>query len=181
MTGNPAALKVGPGHNSAAGYDVEAIRQDFPILSRSVYGKPLVYLDNGASAQKPRAVIDAVSSFYEQDYSNVHRGAHFLSGIATDAFEAARCKVAAFLNAASDDEIIFTRNTTEAINLVAHSHAGAFLKEGDEIVISTMEHHANIVPWQILRDTKGIVLKVAGCNNVKFFDTLDEAEAYLRD
>ena len=161
MTGTPAALEAGPGHNSDAGYDVEAIRQDFPILSRSVYGKPLVYLDNGASAQKPRAVIEAVTKVYEEEYSNVHRGAHFLSGIATDAFEAARCKVAAFLNAASDEEIIFTRNATEAINLVAHSYAGAFLKEGDEIVISTMEHHANIVPWQILRDTKGVVLKVA--------------------
>ena len=155
------ALEAGIGHNSSGPFDVEKIRQDFPILSRSVYGKPLVYLDNGASAQKPRAVIEAVTRMYEEEYSNVHRGAHFLSGLATDAFEAARSKVAGFINAASDDEIVFTRNATEAMNLVAHSYAGAFLEPGDEIIISAMEHHANIVPWQLLRDAKGIVLKVA--------------------
>ena len=162
MNGAPTtALEAGIGHNSSGPFDVEKIRQDFPILSRSVYGKPLVYLDNGASAQKPRAVIEAVTRMYEEEYSNVHRGAHFLSGLATDAFEAARSKVAGFINAASDDEIVFTRNATEAMNLVAHSHAGAFLQPGDEIIISAMEHHANIVPWQLLRDSKGIVLKVA--------------------
>jgi len=159
MTG--IAMGVGPGHNSGADFDVERIREDFPILGREIYGKPLVYLDNGASAQKPRAVIDRLRTVYEEEYSNVHRGAHFLSGIATDAFEQARSTAAAFINAASDEEIIFTRNATEAINLVAHSHAGAFLKEGDEIVISAMEHHANIVPWQMLRDRLDLTLKVA--------------------
>ncbi|MDJ0944294.1 MAG: cysteine desulfurase [Kiloniellales bacterium] len=159
MTG--IAMKVGPGHNSGTGFDVERIREDFPILGRQIYGKPLVYLDNGASAQKPRAVIDRLRQVYEEEYSNVHRGAHFLSSLATDAFEQARSTTAAFINAASDEEIVFTRNATEAINLVAHSYAGAFLEEGDEIVISAMEHHANIVPWQLLRDRLGLVLKVA--------------------
>ncbi len=159
MTG--IAMEVGPGHNSGADFDVERIRKDFPILGREIYGKPLVYLDNGASAQKPRAVIDRLRQVYEQEYSNVHRGAHFLSGIATDAFEQARSTAATFINAASDEEIIFTRNATEAINLVAHSYAGTFLKEGDEIVISAMEHHANIVPWQLVRDRLGLNLKVA--------------------
>ena len=163
------AAEIGPGHNSGpdpgpdsgAGFDVERVREDFPILARQIYGKPLVYLDSGASAQKPRAVIDRLRQVYEEEYSNVHRGAHFLSGLATDAFEQARSTVAAFINAGSDEEIVFTRNATEAINLVAHSHAGAVLKEGDEIVISAMEHHANIVPWQLLRDRLGLVLKVA--------------------
>ncbi len=159
MTG--IAVEIGPGHNSGADFDVERIRDDFPILGRQIYGKPLVYLDNGASAQKPRAVIDRLRQVYEEEYSNVHRGAHFLSSLATDAFEQARSTVAAFINAGSDEEIIFTRNATEAMNLVAHSYAGAFLKEGDEILISAMEHHANIVPWQLLRDRLGLVLKVA--------------------
>ncbi|MDJ0969951.1 MAG: cysteine desulfurase [Kiloniellales bacterium] len=159
MTG--IAVEIGPGHNSGADFDVERIRDDFPILGRQIYGKPLVYLDNGASAQKPRAVIDRLRQVYEEEYSNVHRGAHFLSSLATDAFEQARSTVAAFINAGSDEEIIFTRNATEAMNLVAHSYAGAFLKEGDEILISAMEHHANIVPWQLLRDRLGLILKVA--------------------
>ncbi len=159
MTG--IAMEVGPGHNSGTDFDVERIREDFPILGREIYGKPLVYLDNGASAQKPRAVIDRLRQVYEEEYSNVHRGAHFLSSLATDAFEQARSTVAAFINAGSDEEIIFTRNATEAMNLVAHSYAGAFLKEGDEILISAMEHHANIVPWQLLRDRLGLILKVA--------------------
>ncbi len=159
MTG--IAMEVGPGHNSGADFDVERIRKDFPILGREIYGKPLVYLDNGASAQKPRAVIDRLRQVYEEEYSNVHRGAHFLSSLATDAFEQARSTVAAFINAGSDEEIIFTRNATEAMNLVAHSYAGTFLKEGDEILISAMEHHANIVPWQMLRDRLGLILKVA--------------------
>ncbi len=150
-----------PLHSSGVNdYDVAAVRADFPILDRTVYGKPLVYLDNASSAQKPRAVIDTVRRVYENDYANVHRGLHYLSGAATDAYEAARETVRAFVNARSVKEIVFTRNATEAINLVAGSYGRAFLKEGDEVVISTMEHHANIVPWQLLRDEKGIVLKV---------------------
>ncbi|MCD1632840.1 cysteine desulfurase [Martelella mediterranea] len=139
-------------------YDVEKIRQDFPILSREVYGKPLVYLDNGASAQKPQVVIDAVSNAYSHEYANVHRGLHFLSNAATDAYEAAREKVRAFLNAGSVNEIVFTRNTTEAINTVAYGWAMEHLKEGDEIVLSIMEHHSNIVPWHFLRERMGVKL-----------------------
>ena len=151
-----------PLHTSGVNdYDIAAIRADFPILSRQVYGKPLVYFDSAASAQKPRAVIDAVSHLYEHDYSNVHRGLHFLSGAATDAFEAAREKVRALINARSEREIVFTRNATEAINLVAASYGRSTMGAGDEVVISAMEHHANIVPWQLLREEKGTVLKVA--------------------
>ena len=138
-------------------YDVDKIRQDFPILSRTVHdGKPLVYLDNGASAQKPKAVIDAITNAYSNEYANVHRGLHFLSNAATDAYEAAREKVRAFLNAGSLNEVIFTRNTTEAINTVAYGWAMAHLKEGDEIVLSIMEHHSNIVPWHFLRERMGV-------------------------
>lgn len=144
-----------------AEYDVSAVRADFPILSREVHGKPLVYLDNGASAQKPQAVIDAVSNVYSNEYSNVHRGLHFLSNATTDAYEAAREKVRAFLNAGSVDEVIFTRSSTEAINLVAHSYGGANIQEGDEIILSIMEHHSNIVPWHYLREHKGAVIKWA--------------------
>ena len=140
------------------GYDVEAIRGDFPILSRKVYGKPLVYLDNGASAQKPQAVIDAVTRAYSQEYANVHRGLHFLSNVATDNYEAAREKVRRFLNAPSVDEVVFTRSTTEAINLVSYGLADSF-EAGDEIVLSIMEHHSNIVPWHFHRERKGAVLK----------------------
>jgi len=151
-----------PLHSSGVNdYDVAAIRADFPILSRTVYGKPLVYLDSASSAQKPRQVIDAVSHLYEHDYSNVHRGLHFLSGASTDLYEAAREKVRALINARSEREIVFTRNATEAINLVAASYGRTFLGEGDEVLISAMEHHANIVPWQLLREEKGTVLKVA--------------------
>jgi cysteine desulfurase/selenocysteine lyase len=151
-----------PMHVSAVNdYDLERIRGDFPILSREVYGKPLVYLDNGASAQKPRQVIETISSVFENDYANVHRGLHYLSSAATDLYEGAREKVRAFLNAASTREIIFTKGSTEAINLVAASYGRSFLGEGDEVVISAMEHHANIVPWQLLRRERGIVLKVA--------------------
>ncbi len=137
-------------------YDIDAIRADFPILSREVHGKPLVYLDNGASAQKPRAVIDAISRTYENEYANVHRGLHFLSNAATDAYEAARGKVRAYLNAPSDDQIVFTKGTTEAINLVAYGWAMPELGEGDEIVLSIMEHHSNIVPWNFLRERQGV-------------------------
>jgi cysteine desulfurase/selenocysteine lyase len=144
---------------NAAGYGVEAIRRDFPILSRTVYGKPLAYLDNGASAQKPRQVIDRISRAYSEDYANVHRGLHFLSTASTEAYEAARETVRRFLNAASAEEIIFTRSSTEALNLVASSLGDALLGEGDEIVLSIMEHHSNIVPWHFHRERKGAVLK----------------------
>ncbi len=139
-------------------YDIDAIRADFPILSREIHGKPLVYLDNGASAQKPKQVIDTVSRTYENEYANVHRGLHFLSNAATDAYEKAREKLRSFLNAKSVDEIVFTSGTTEAINLVAYGWAMKELKEGDEIVLSIMEHHSNIVPWHFLRERMGVKL-----------------------
>ena len=142
-------------------YDVERIRADFPILAKTVYGKPLVYLDNGASAQKPRAVIDAMREVMEGEYANIHRGVHYLSQHLTDRYEQARATIARFMNAASADEIVVTRNATESINLVAASWGRKFLEAGDEIVISEMEHHANIVPWQMLRDEKRVVLKIA--------------------
>jgi len=144
-----------------APYDVEKVRADFPILSEKVYGKPLVFLDSAASAQKPRVVIEAMKTLYEHEYANVHRGLYWLSERATDRFEQARRTVAAHLNAAHDHEVIFTRNGTEAINLVAATWGRTFLKAGDEIVISELEHHANIVPWQMLRSETGIVIKVA--------------------
>ncbi len=144
-----------------APFDVENIRRDFPILSREVHGKPLIYLDNAASAQKPRQVIDAVADMYQRDYANVHRGAHFLSERATERYEGAREKIRAFINADSASEIVYTRNATEAINLVAFSYGRSFLQPGDEVVISELEHHSNIIPWQVLRDSHGIVLKVA--------------------
>ncbi|WP_061935496.1 cysteine desulfurase [Aureimonas sp. AU22] len=136
-------------------YDIEAIRRDFPILSREVHGKPLVYLDNGASAQKPRQVLDVIQSAYANTYSNVHRGLHFLSNKATEDFEAARETVRSFLNAASHDEIVFTRSATESINLVAYGYGMKEIGEGDEIVLTVMEHHSNIVPWHLLRERKG--------------------------
>ncbi|CAN7388434.1 cysteine desulfurase [Rhizobium sp. LjRoot98] len=139
-------------------YDVEAIRRDFPILSRTVYGKPLVYLDNGASAQKPQAVIDAVAHAYANEYANVHRGLHFLSNAATDAYEGAREKVRRFLNAPSVDNIIFTKSSTEAINTVAYGYGMPKIDDGDEIVVSIMEHHSNIVPWHFIRERQGAKL-----------------------
>ncbi len=142
-------------------YDVEAIRADFPILSREIHGKPLVYLDNGASAQKPRQVIDAVKAAYEHEYANVHRGLHFLSNAATDAYEAAREKVRRFLNAESSENIVFTKNATEAINTVAYGWGMPNIGEGDEIVMSIMEHHANIVPWHFIRERQGAKLVFA--------------------
>ncbi len=144
----------------AAPFDVERVRADFPILSRTVHGKPLVFLDSGASAQKPRQVIDALSRCYEAEYANIHRGVYELSAKATDAYEGARARVQRFVNARSASEIVFTKGATEAINLVATSWGGAFLGEGDEVVLSVLEHHANIVPWQLLRERTGIVLKV---------------------
>jgi len=140
-------------------YDIEAIRADFPILTERPYGKPLVYLDNAASAQKPRAVIERMDHVYEHEYANVHRGLHYLANAATDAYEAAREKMRAFLNAGSTEEIIFTRGATEALNLVASSFGLAHIGEGDEIVLSVMEHHSNIVPWHFLRERKGAVIK----------------------
>ena len=139
-------------------YDVDAIRRDFPILSREVYGKPLVYLDNGASAQKPQAVIDAVTTSYAHEYANVHRGLHYLSNTATDHYEAVRGKIRAFLGAKEEREILFTTGTTQGINLVAYAWAEPRLKAGDEIVLSVMEHHANIVPWHFLRERHGVKL-----------------------
>ena len=154
-------LSVQPKIEAAAPYDVAAVRCDFPILSRQVYGKPLIYLDNGASAQKPQAVIDAVTNAYSHEYANVHRGLHYLSNTVTDHYEDARETVRAFLNAASADEIIFTRNATEAINLVASSYGGVVLGAGDEVILSIMEHHSNIVPWHFHRERRGAVIKWA--------------------
>ncbi len=140
-------------------YDVEAIRADFPILSREVNGKPLVYLDNGASAQKPQVVIDAVTRGYAEEYANVHRGLHYLSNLATEKYEGVRGIIARFLNAASEDEIILNSGTTEGINMVAYGWAMPRFEPGDEIVLSIMEHHANIVPWHFLRERQGAVIK----------------------
>ena len=140
-------------------YDVTEIRKDFPILSRKVHGKPLVYLDNGASSQKPQAVIDAVTRGYAEEYANVHRGLHFLSNLATDKYEAVRGKIRNFLNASSEEEILFTTGSTHGINLVSYGWGVPNLKAGDEILLSAMEHHANIVPWHFLRERMGVVLK----------------------
>jgi len=140
-------------------FDVNAIRAEFPILSREVYGKPLVFLDNGASAQKPKCVLEAVRQSYEEEYANVHRGLHYLSNTATQRFEDARESVRSFLKAPSTDQIVFTSNATEALNLVAQSFGGMVLGEGDEIVLSIMEHHSNIVPWNFHRERNGVVIK----------------------
>ena len=159
-------------------FSVDETRKDFPILTREVYGKPLVYLDNAATTQKPRCVIDAISDEYCSVNANVHRGVHFLSQQATQLHEDAREVVRNFINARSTAEIVFTRGTTESLNLVASSFGEAFLKEGDEVIVSEMEHHSNIVPWQLLRDKKGIVLKVIpidDCGRLK----LEALEALL--
>ncbi len=140
-------------------FDVDAIRADFPILSREVNGKPLVYLDNGASAQKPQVVIDAITRAYAEEYANVHRGLHFLSNLATDKYEAVRGTIAKFLNVADETQIVFNSGTTEGINTVAYGWAMPNLQAGDEIILSVMEHHANIVPWHFLRERQGIVIK----------------------
>jgi cysteine desulfurase/selenocysteine lyase len=140
-------------------YDVARIRADFPILAREVNGRPLVYLDNGASAQKPQVVIDAVTQAYSMEYANVHRGLHYLSNLATEKYEAVRGTLARFLNAGSEDEIVMTSGATEGINLVAYGWAMPRMEAGDEIVLSVMEHHANIVPWHFLRERQGVVLK----------------------
>ena len=159
-------------------YDVNRIRADFPILSLPVYGKPLVYLDNAASAQKPRAVLDRLNEAYTTQYANVHRGLHYLANEATEAYEAAREKVAAFLNAGRKEEIVFTRNATEAINLVAYTFGRERIKPGDEIVLSIMEHHSNIVPWHFLRERQGAVIKWAPVDDEGHF-LLDEFEKLI--
>lgn len=140
-------------------FDIEKVRADFPILSRQVNGKPLVYLDSGASAQKPRVVIDAITRAYEGEYANVHRGLHYLSNLATENYERVRGIIARFLNAPREDEVIFTSGSTEGINLVSYAWAAPRLQPGDEIVVSVLEHHANIVPWHFLRERQGVVLK----------------------
>ena len=147
-------------------YDVNKIREEFPILSREVYGKPLIYLDNGASAQKPQCVIDAINLTYSNEYSNVHRGLHFLSNLATEKYETVREKIRSFLGAEFQDEILLNSGTTEGINTISYGWAAPRLKAGDEIILSVMEHHANIVPWHFLRERQGVVLKWAEPNKV---------------
>ncbi|RWD61014.1 cysteine desulfurase [Mesorhizobium sp.] len=161
-------------------YDVEAIRRDFPILSRQVYGKPLVYLDNGASAQKPQVVLDTIQHAYSQEYANVHRGLHFLSNAATDAYENARKSVQRFLNAPSTDSIVFTSNTTSAINTVAYGWGMPRIGEGDEIVLSIMEHHSNIVPWHFIRERQGAKLVWVPVDDLGAFH-IEEFEKRLTD
>lgn len=161
-------------------YDVARIREDFPALSLKVYGKPLVYLDNAASAQKPTAVLDRLTHAYTHEYANVHRGLHYLANAATEAYEGAREKVRAFVNAARAEEIVFTRNATEAINLVAQTFGRDRIGPGDEIVLSIMEHHSNIVPWNFLRERQGAVIKWAPVDDEGNF-LLDEFEKLLTD
>lgn len=161
-------------------YDVGRVREDFPILAMTVHGKPLIYLDNAASAQKPQAVLDRLQQAYTSEYANVHRGLHYLANAATEGYEGARQKVARFLNAQRDEEIIFTRSATEAINLVAHTFGRERIKPGDEIVLSIMEHHANIVPWHYLRERQGAVIKWAPVDDDGNF-LLDEFEQLLTD
>ncbi|WP_127079034.1 cysteine desulfurase [Rhodomicrobium lacus] len=158
---------------AAASYDLEAIRRDFPALSLEVYGKPLVYLDNAASAQKPKVVLDAILKSYSEEYANVHRGLHYLANAATAAYEGGRERVAKFLNAPSSEQIVFTKNASEAINLVAASFGGLHLKEGDEVLLSIMEHHSNIVPWHFHRERRGVVLN--------WVPVTDEGEFRLED
>jgi len=159
-------------------YDLNRIRADFPALNMRVYGKPLVYLDNAASAQKPQAVLDRLTHAYESEYANVHRGLHYLANAATEAYEGAREKVRAFVNAERSEEIIFTRNATEAVNLVAYTFGKERIKAGDEIVISIMEHHSNIVPWHFLRERYGAVIKWAPIDEEGNF-LIDEFEKLL--
>jgi cysteine desulfurase / selenocysteine lyase len=159
-------------------YDVVRVREDFPALAQKIYGKPLVYLDNAASAQKPLAVLERMDRAYKTEYANVHRGLHYLANAATEAYEGARAKVAKFLNAARPEEIVFARNVTEAINLVAYSWGEQNLKTGDEIVLSIMEHHSNIVPWHFLRERHGAVIKWAPVDDEGNF-LIDEFEKLL--
>jgi cysteine desulfurase / selenocysteine lyase len=166
-----------PGLTNGA-YDVGRLREDFPALAMQIYGKPLVYLDNAASAQKPKAVLDRLERAYTAEYANVHRGLHYLANVATEAYENAREKVRAFINAARTEEIVFTRNATEAINLVAYTFGRERLRAGDEIVLSIMEHHSNIVPWHFLRERQGAVIKWAPVDDEGNF-LLDEFERLL--
>jgi len=161
-------------------YDVDRVRQDFPILGMKVHGKPLVYLDNAASAQKPKAVLDRLQQAYTSEYANVHRGLHYLANAATEAYEGAREKVRGFLNAGQSEEIIFTRGATEAVNLVAYTFGRERIEPGDEIVLSIMEHHANIVPWHFLRERHGAVIKWAPVDDDGNF-LIDEFEKLLTD
>ncbi|MFU8863299.1 MAG: cysteine desulfurase [Rhodobacterales bacterium] len=158
-------------------FDVEKIRADFPILSRQVNGKPLVYLDNGASAQKPQVVIDAITRAYSHEYANVHRGLHYLSNLATDNYERVRGIVARFMGAASEEEIIFNSGTTEGINMVAYGWAMPRMQAGDEIILSIMEHHANIVPWHFLRERQGVVIKWVDVDSTGALDPAKVLEA----
>ena len=160
-------------------YDVDGIRADFPILNQEVHGKPLIFLDNGASAQKPRQVIDAMRDVYESEYANVHRGAYYLSEKATERYEGARDIVQRFLNARNRQEIVFSKNVTEAINLVAYSYARRVLEPGDEIIITDMEHHSNIVPWQLMRDERDLVLKFVSCTDDGEFRIEDLAKLII--
>ncbi|MFZ1089157.1 MAG: cysteine desulfurase [Xanthobacteraceae bacterium] len=166
-----------PGLTNGA-YDVGRLREDFPALGMQIYGKPLVYLDNAASAQKPKVVLDRLERAYTAEYANVHRGLHYLANVATEAYENAREKVRAFINAARTEEIVFTRNATEAINLVAYTFGRERLRAGDEIVLSIMEHHSNIVPWHFLRERQGAVIKWAPVDDEGNF-LLDEFERLL--
>jgi cysteine desulfurase / selenocysteine lyase len=170
MTSHPAVAN--------GSYDVMRVREDFPALAMQVYGKPLVYFDNAASAQKPKAVLDRLMQAYTSEYANVHRGLHYLANAATEAYEGARAKVASFVNARRNEEIIFTRNVTEAINLVASSWGEPNIKAGDEIVLSIMEHHSNIVPWHFLRERHGVVIKWAPVDDEGNF-LIDEFEKLL--
>src|ERR1043166_5138989 len=165
---------------SNGSYDVGRIRADFPILGMQVYGKPLVYLDNAASAQKPKSVLDRLHQAYTSEYANVHRGLHYLANAATEGYEGARETVRAFINAARPEEIVFTRNATEAINLVAYTFARERIRDGDEIVLSIMEHHSNIVPWHFLRERQGAVIKWAGVDDDGNF-LIEEFEKLLTD
>ncbi|HWF39244.1 MAG TPA: cysteine desulfurase [Candidatus Acidoferrales bacterium] len=163
--GNASAPVQAPEAQSTSGYDVEKIRGDFPILRQKIRGKPLVYLDNAATTQKPQAVINTITRYYERDNANIHRGVHFLSEHATEEHDEARATIQHFINAADSKEIIFVRGATEAINLVAQSYGRAHIGAGDEVLITAMEHHSNIVPWQFLCDEKGAKLRVAPIND----------------
>lgn len=174
------SVKIADYVNKDLMYDILKVREDFPILSRQIYKRPLVYLDNGATTQKPRCVVEAMVDEYYNVNANVHRGVHFLSQLATDLHEASRETVRAFINAKSINEILFTRGTTESINLLAFSFGEAFIKEGDEIVVSTMEHHSNIVPWQMLCERKGAVLKVIPMTDEGIL-CMDEYKALLNE
>lgn len=166
------------GSNSMEAFDIERVRQDFPILRQTVYGKPLVFLDSGASAQKPQVVIDAVRECYETYYSNVHRGAHYLSQRCTDEYEKVRAEIADFINAPSENNVVITSSVTESINLVAQTWGRKFLKAGDEIIVSEMEHHANIVPWQMLETELGVKLRAAPIDDQGEF-LIEEFKALL--